>query len=201
MDRIQSAAFQKDRARRQAFHNWEIEYGLDRCIALLRSNVTGHAGDGHAFQHHTITQPPSEVYWHHPLWSAATDMGCDEFGKKTRQPLYPRRVTSTAFQLAVDHAFTGSYAQRFRPSDPHESLTCPCGALLRSLSHLIRECPRLYQPRVNQAIHSHTRTLTLAQLHKSVPRAHQLLRFITEGRVAMRPPELGPTLPVPPEPE
>jgi hypothetical protein len=46
---------------------------------------------------------------------------------------------------------------------------------------LVRECPRLYQPRVNQAIHTHTRTLTLAQLHQSVPRAHQLLRFIYAG--------------------
>jgi hypothetical protein len=42
----------------------------------------------------------------------------DDRGKKTKRPLYSRRTTSTAFQLAVDHAFTGSYAKRFRPADP-----------------------------------------------------------------------------------
>jgi hypothetical protein len=46
-----------------------------------------------------------------------------------------------------------------------------------------------------------SRTLTLAQLHQSVPRAHQLLRFITENRVAMCPPDNNPPNPVPPEPD
>jgi hypothetical protein len=63
------------------------------------------------------------------------------------------------------NAFTGSYAKRFRPSDPPETLTCPCGASLRTPSHLIRECPRHYQARVNAGIQSHMRTLTLEQLH------------------------------------
>ena len=53
---------------------------------------------------HAITQPPSEK--HHPLWKAAVDMEKDEFGRKTKRPLYRRRTTSTALQLAVDHAFT-----------------------------------------------------------------------------------------------
>ena len=35
-----------------------------------------------------------------------------------KKPTYHRRQTSTVFQLAVDHAFTGSYAKRFRPLDP-----------------------------------------------------------------------------------
>jgi hypothetical protein len=100
-----------------------------------------------------------------------------------------------------DHAFTGSYAQRFRPSDPPETLACPCGVSLRTPTHLIRECPRLLQPRINQGIHSHMRTLTLAQLHSTIPRAHQLLRFITEGKVAFRPPDFPLAVPIPPDPD
>lgn len=42
----------------------------------------------------------------------------DAKGRKLKRPLYSRRTTSTALQLAVDHAFTGSYASRFRPADP-----------------------------------------------------------------------------------
>jgi hypothetical protein len=33
MDRVQSAAFQKSRARQKAFANWEHEFGLEHCLA------------------------------------------------------------------------------------------------------------------------------------------------------------------------
>jgi hypothetical protein len=137
----------------------------------------------------------------HPLWVAATDVEKDEFGRKTKRPLYSRRTTSAAVQLAVDHAFTGSYAKRFRPSDPIETTACKCGAPIRTPSHLIRECPHHYQARINAGIHSHMRTLTLEQLHSTVKRAHQLLGFISEGKVAFRPPDLLPVPSVPPEPD
>jgi hypothetical protein len=154
----------KDRARARAFTNWEIDFYRERCISDFRANVTGHPSDGHA---HTfvITEPPSEH--HHPLWSAATAVEKDERGKKTKRPLYTRRTTSTAFQLAVDHAFTGSYAQRFRPSDTPETLACPCGVPLRTPQHITRECPLFYQTRVNHAIHTHGRTISYPSLYSS----------------------------------
>jgi hypothetical protein len=143
-------------------------------------------------------------------------------------------TTSTAFQLAVDHAFTGSYARRCRPADPPGSLICPCGLPLRTPTHLVYS--HHYQPRVDHAIHTHGicnavrrseafggiqnrsvgdrssttsntfrftdgRTLTLTQLHSSVHRSHQLLSFIAESRVAMRPPDIGPPDAIPPEPD
>jgi hypothetical protein len=48
---------------------------------------------------------------------------------------------------------------------------------------------------------SHMCTLTLAQLHQTTKRTHQLLSFISEGRVAFRPPDFTPPIPVSPEPD
>jgi hypothetical protein len=119
MHRILSAAFQKDHARRAAFHQWELEYKAARTRNSIHLESYGSPLDGAAYQY-AISQPPSEV--NHPLWSAAVAMEKDERGRKTRRPLFTRRTTSTTFQLAVDHAFTGSYARRFRPNDPPLSL-------------------------------------------------------------------------------
>jgi hypothetical protein len=80
----------------------------ERCISDFRATVTGHPTDGHAHLF-IIKEAPSEH--HHPLWSAATAMEKDVQGKKSKRPRYSQRTTSTALQLAVDHAFTGSYAK------------------------------------------------------------------------------------------
>jgi hypothetical protein len=123
IDRILSAAYQKDRAHRRAFHQWELDYHLARAHNDLQISATGLPLDGAAYQY-TISQPPSEV--NHPLWSATVAMEKDKRGRKTQRPLFPRRTTSTVFQLAIDHAFTGSYASKFRPLDLPSSLYCPC---------------------------------------------------------------------------
>jgi hypothetical protein len=181
MDCVQSAAYQKDRARRKAFLNWEKDYWLACAHNDLQVNATGHPLDGAAYQY-AISQPPSEK--NHPLWSAATAMEKDERGRKTRRPLFSRRTTSTTLQLAVDHAFTGSYAKRFRPLDPPSSLRCPCGHPLRTPHHLIRDCRLLYLERVGQKITTQGRTLSLKSLFSSTPQlAHRLLSFIADSRV------------------
>ena len=79
--------------------------------------------------------PPSEK--HHPLWKAAVDMEKDKFSRKTKHPLYRCHTTSTALQLAMDHAFTGSYAKHFRQADPVEMLGCSCGTPLCTPNHII----------------------------------------------------------------
>jgi hypothetical protein len=199
MDRIQSAAFQKDHARKKAFTNWEHEFGLERCLAQFRLRWTGESGEGHIFREGIITEPPS--VGHHPLWAAATEVEKDENRKKTRIPKYSRRTTSAALQLAVDHAFTGSYTKHFRPADPIETTTCPCGACIRSPSHLIQECPQLLQHCINAGIHTHNHTLTLEKLHSSTKYVHQLLTFISEGKVAFHPPDFDIIIPIPPDPD
>lgn len=113
--------------------------------------------------------------------------------------MYPRRVTSTALQLAVDHAFTGSYAARFRPSDPPESSSCPCGNPLRTPQHLVLNCRRHFYPCLNSGIFSFHRTLRYPQLYASQRDAHRLLLFLQLSCAAFKP-EAGPTPDVPPEP-
>ena len=120
---IQSAAFQKDQARKIAFRNWEREFYLDRTLEVFNFRWQG-LTPSHAYIHAIIT-PPSEI--HHPLWREATCTQLDDFSLKTKKPLYRCHTTSTAIQLVVDHAFTGTYAVRFWPSDPPETMRCPCG--------------------------------------------------------------------------
>lgn len=103
------------------------------------------------------------------LWAAAVDMEKDKRGRKTwRLTIYTWRTTSTALQLAIDHAFTDSYAKRFRPSDPPEMLACPSGAHLCTPQHIIRECRIFYQHRINHAIHTQGGTLPFKSLFTSV---------------------------------
>ena len=128
LDRIQSVAYQKDRTRRLVFQKWEWEYYLDRTIETFRECWCDTPPS--AAYSYTITTHPSET--HHPLWKEAskTKVEEDELGHKVTLPLYHRHTTSAALQLAIDHAFTGTYARCFRPSDPPESLLCTCGSVL-----------------------------------------------------------------------
>ncbi|KAH9030693.1 hypothetical protein EDB85DRAFT_2290443, partial [Lactarius pseudohatsudake] len=68
------------------------------------------------------------------------------------RPLFTRCSTSLAFQVAVDHAFTGSYAKRFRRHDPPSSVTCPCGWGLRDPPHLISSCLRYFHHRIDSGV-------------------------------------------------
>jgi hypothetical protein len=51
MDRILSAAYQKDRAHRRAFHQWELDYHLARVHNNLQISATGLPLDGAAYQY------------------------------------------------------------------------------------------------------------------------------------------------------
>ena len=144
MDSVQSAAYQKSRAHIRAFEQWAHKYNQEHLAESARTSWLGVELALPRFAYtHTLVEPPS--IHNHPLWREATKRACDPTGKKLRQPLYTRCTTSTALQLAVDHAFTGSYAARFRPSDPPHSLTCLCGAAMRDPDHIIRRCPIFHQ--------------------------------------------------------
>jgi hypothetical protein len=196
LDRVQLAAFQRDQAHARAFLNWEVDSHREHCISDFRATVTGHPTDGHAHLF-VIKEAPSAH--HHPLWSAAVYMEKDVQGKKTKHPLYSCRTTSTAFQLAVDHAFMGTYTQRFRPADPPETLTCLCGAPLCTPQHITWECPLFYQTCVNHTIHTYGRTIAHSALYNSHP--HKLLSFLQDSCAASRPPDFGPPVEVAPEPD
>lgn len=91
----------------------------------------------HTYQN-TIVSPPSEI--HHPLWREATWTQLNVLGQKTKKPLYRRHTTSTTLQLAVDHAFMGSYTTQFHPSDPPETMQCPCSSVTWDPLHIILDC-------------------------------------------------------------
>jgi hypothetical protein len=199
MDRILLATFQKDHARRAAFRQWELEYKAARTRNTLHIESYGSPLDGAAYQY-AISQPPSEV--NHPLWSATVTMEKDKQGRKTRRPIFTWRTTSTAFQLAVDHAFTGSYAKRFRPNDPPSSLRCPCKFHLRNPDHLIRHCRYHYPHCLSNQIISRGLILSLKTLFShSVEHSHRLLSFIQQSRAAMHPPEMEASNRMPLEPD
>ena len=185
LDRIQSAAFQKDHARRLAFANWERDYYLDRTLETFNQRWLGiHPNTTHSY---TITT--------HPLWKEATKTKVenDILGRPVKRPLYRWHTTSTALQLAVNHAFTASYTIRFRPSDPPESLSCTCGNVLRTPYHIITSCPLHFRDRVNAGIHNHNGTLSLRTLFSTRAGVTKLLSFLQTSGAAKRPHYAGMT--------
>jgi hypothetical protein len=172
---------------------------LARARNVQHLKSTGTPLDEAAYQY-AISQPPSEV--NHPLWSTMVATEKDERGRKTRHPLFTWQTTSTALQLAVDHAFTSSYAQCFRPSDPPESLWCPCGSPLCNPDHLIQHCRFHYLHRLSCLIITHGHILPLKSLFSHlVEQAHRLLSFIQHSCAAMCPPEMEVVRRMPPEPD
>ena len=184
MDSVQSAAYQKGRAKIRAFEQWERQYRHNRMQEEFRTTWLGTviAPPRFCYQH-AITEPPS--IHHHPLWKEATSLTKKVAGQR-RKPKYTRRTTSTALQLAVDHAFTGSYARRFRPADPPETHLCVCGPVLRDPAHLLTKCPLFHQQRVDAVIITDHRTLSLKQLFQTHP--ERLLAFLQAPGIARPPP-------------
>ena len=144
--RVLTLAYQKDRACAKAFFEWERDYHYDRMMEKFLAQWDGaRIRDAYVY---AITPPPSTT--HHRLWKEATKVETDDRGRK--RSVHHRRTTSTALQLAVDHAFTGSYTSRFRPSDRPSTYSCTCGEVLRDPDHILRECRLFYQPRIDTAI-------------------------------------------------
>ncbi|KAH9158462.1 hypothetical protein EDB89DRAFT_1917717 [Lactarius sanguifluus] len=200
-----SAAFQKRRAWAEAFHKWAFDWHLARVEGQWQEITRGLPLEGHAHTH-VLLRPPDGN--NHPLWTAATDCECDDKNRKIlSRLLYKRRTTSTALQLAVDHTFTGSYTQRFRPNDPPNSVTCPCGWGLRDPPHLISSCPRYFHHRIDSGVLGQYFPLSYKQLFTTSKGAKRLLDYLHSSCAGSRP-ELGPLpastpppIDVPPDPD
>jgi hypothetical protein len=192
LDCIQSAAYQKDRARIKAFQEWAQDWRRDHA-----DRERGRKPQSFAYSH-ALAHPPDGN--NHPLWQAAIDRERDNRGgRKTKKFRYSRRTTSTALQVAIDHAFTGTYVTRFRPNDPPEAQTCPCGAPLRSPQHITHACYRFHWERAASGINYYGRLVPFRKiLGPNKKNAMRLLTFIQESRAFTRP-EVGPQ--APPEPD
>ncbi|KAH9020806.1 hypothetical protein EDB85DRAFT_1896001 [Lactarius pseudohatsudake] len=136
------------------------------------------------------------------LRQAATQKAKNSEGNKTRRFRFSRRTTSTAIQVAVDHAFTGTYVDRFRPNDPPEARECPCGHRTRSSLHIIHSCTRFNAARLQAHIPliPNNPTRFSCVIGPGRKDAERLLNFIQESH-ALTHPEAGPREEVPPEPD
>ena len=106
-----------------------------------------------------------------------------------------------ALQLAVDHAFTGTYVIRFRPRDSEEASACPCGALFKMDTHILYDCQHRMLPaarHLSRMIYNGTKT-PYHGLYRS-RNSHRLLTFLQMSGALSRP-EPGPITDVPPEPD
>ena len=73
MDSIQSAAYQKGRAKTRAYQQWECQYRHNRMQEEFRTTWLGTVAVPPQFCYqHAITEPPS--IHHHPLWKEATSL-------------------------------------------------------------------------------------------------------------------------------
>ncbi|KAH9018523.1 hypothetical protein EDB84DRAFT_1442388 [Lactarius hengduanensis] len=184
VERVQSAAYQKDRARQKVYQEWAAEW------ERRQGEIRGGSRAASFVDKTTLTKPPDGN--NHPLWLAATDCEKDGRGKRTKKPLFSRRTTSTAFQVAVDHTFTGSYASRFRPTDPPESLRCPCREPLRTSAHALYHCQRYHFERRAFGVVRYNRTIPYHKLLSSQKKnTIHFLMFLQETRALSRP-ESGP---------
>ena len=180
LDQIQSAAFQKDRARIRAYEAWAQDWHHEHA-----EREAGRKPPSFAYSH-ALTRPPDGN--NHPLWQAATDRQKDDKGNKGKKFTYSRRTTSTALQVALDHAFTGSYSSRFRPGDPPESRRCPCGAPIRTPQHITHACYRYTWERAAAGINYYGRMVPFRKiLGPNKKNAKRLLTFIQESGAFTRP--------------
>src|SRR6266702_5070820 len=122
-------------------------------------------------------------------------------GKNTKKPLFTRCTTSTTIQVAVDHAFTGTYVTQFRPTDPPEACTCRCGYYIRSSTHIIHACHRYATERCRvNVLFVLNNPISFHEVLKTKKQALHLLTFLQESR-ALSCPESSPQAYKPPEPD
>jgi hypothetical protein len=172
-----TVAHQRAQARTQMFAAWAREWVQTRRKRGLQ--------DTFAYEY-AIPHPPDGK--NHPLWRAATDKDL---------PPVPRHTTSTALRLMVGHAFTSTYARRFRKDIPEEMNSCECSYQDCSLYHLIYECTRHDWAR-NECSHTFEwsrQTPSYFFAHRQGARS--FLDFLTLSRAAFKP-RTPPVVPVDP---
>ena len=97
---ITSTAFQKNQAHLWAFHQWRNHYNAS--LPLRQHSKL----PGRFVYTHTLTCPP-DGQTNHPLWQACLECTPNPGGTPMTLPCFTRCTTSTAIQVAIDHAFTG----------------------------------------------------------------------------------------------
>ena len=168
---VQSAAHQKNQARKRMYAKWAHEWTQTR-----RSHG---ASDSFAYEH-ALPHPPDGN--NHPLWTAAQH---DVWPDGTTKPT--RHCTSTAIRLAVGHAFTSDYTRRFRLDIPESENACECGFNDRSWTHLIYACPLFHHARDRAAFQCRWADKSPHELFTDSYGTRTLMGFLTYSHAAYKP--------------
>ena len=169
LNRVQSAAYQKQATRKRAFDKWAEEWHAER--------RKRYGKDSFAYEY-ALTKPPSGH--NHPLWKAAVD-------KTDGVPCFSRHTTTTALRLAVGHAFISDYSRRFRPDIPEEENRCLCGFPDHSFHHLLYDCPRHTQARLMAGGQRQWDDESPLYYFRDFHSSRQLLDFLQISRAAFLP--------------
>ena len=171
LNRVQSAAYQKQVTRKRAFTKWAEEWHAERRERYGRDSFT---------YEYTLTKAPSGQ--NHPLWKAAID-------KTDGAPCFSRHTTSTALQLAVGHAFTSDYTRWFRPDIPEDENFCTCGFPDHSFHHILYDCPLYIEARASAGGHRQWDDESPLFYFRDFYSSRQFLDFLQISRAAFVPPQ------------
>ena len=129
---------------------------------------------------HALPFPPDGK--NHSLWKAAQQTLLTD-------PLHgpSRHTTSTAMRLAAGHAFTSTYARRFRKDIPEELNSCECGFSDRTWDHLIWDCVRYPSARRKADPYSDWNRHSPSYLFCDSFGAQIFLAFLQASRAAFKP--------------
>ena len=171
LNRVQSAAYQKQVTRQRAFSKWAEEWQEERRKRYGR--------DSFAYEY-ALTQPPNGQ--NHPLWKAAVD-------KTEGVPSFSRHTTTTALRLAVGHAFISDYTRRFRPDIPEDENYCACGFPDHSFHHVLYDCPRYAGARISAGGLRQWDDESPLYYFRDFYSSRQFLDFLQISRAAFLPPQ------------
>ena len=171
LNRVQSAAYQKQVTRRLAFTKWAEEWHEERHKCYGR--------DSFAYEY-ALTKPLSRQ--NHLLWKAAVD-------KTDGIPCFSRHTTTTALRLAVGHAFTSDYTRQFRPDIPEDENYCTCGFPDHSFHHILYDCPQYTEARQSAGGQRQWDDESPLYYFGDAQSSKQLLDFLQISRAAFLPPQ------------
>ena len=171
LNRVQSAAHQKRLMRKRAYANWAHEWTVKR----RKQDI-----DLPFVYEHAIPFPPDGK--NHPLWCAAQKaLLTDPVHKPSCH------TTTTAMRLATGHAFTSTYACRFRKDIPEELNSCKCSFSDRTWDHLVWDCIRYQLARWELTHTSPWRRLTPHGIFCDAQGTQRFLAFLQITHAAFKP--------------
>ena len=171
LNRVQSAAYQKQVTRKWAFTKWAKEWHKEwhKCYGR----------DSFAYEY-TLTKPLSGQ--NHLLWKAAVD-------KTDGAPCFTCHTTTTALHLVVGHAFTSDYTRWFRHNIPEDENYCSCRFPDHSFHHILYNCPQHTEAQQSAGGHREWDEESPLYYFHDFQSSQQFLDFLQISRVAFLPPQ------------